>query len=105
MRNRLLLICCIGVSFTTYATTLETHKKSCDQGAANACIQLGVIYADGSGVERDNQKALALFSKACEMGDAVGCRYHKVLDKLLIKEAEKKAEKEQEAKGIKDKRY
>ena len=49
-------------------------KKACDAGDMRGCHDLGVMYADGNGVEKDFKKAAELFKKACDSDIADGCR-------------------------------
>jgi serine/threonine-protein kinase len=46
---------------------------ACDKGDAAACNRLGVRYARGDGVTRDETKAFALYKRACDRKLAVGC--------------------------------
>jgi TPR repeat protein len=36
-------------------------------------VELGHLHAQGEGVERDAQKAVELFTKACKLGLDEGC--------------------------------
>lgn len=49
-------------------------QKSCDAGYAAGCGQLAYAYDWGYGVKTDDAKAESLFTKACNMGDALSCR-------------------------------
>ena len=46
----------------------------CQAGHSVDCAALGQKYADGKGVSRDLSKALALFSRGCDLGSEVSCR-------------------------------
>ena len=48
-------------------------KKACDSGNMRGCFNLGVMYTNGDGVEKDFSKAAQLFKKACDGGDMLGC--------------------------------
>ena len=48
-------------------------KKACDAGDMRGCHDLGVMYADGNGVEKNEQKAVELYKKACDGGEMLGC--------------------------------
>ncbi|HEY0094053.1 MAG TPA: SEL1-like repeat protein, partial [Archangium sp.] len=37
------------------------------------CYILGLLYAQGRGVEKDERRAAALYEKACEGGEASAC--------------------------------
>ncbi len=49
------------------------YEKECNQGDADACTMLGILYAKGDGVAKDIQRAIELYRKACDAGDAWGC--------------------------------
>lgn len=38
-----------------------------------SCHNLGALYASGDGVPKSEERALALFTKACDLGDATSC--------------------------------
>lgn len=40
-------------------------EKACDAGEMSACNDLGIAYAKGYGVKRDQIQATKLFAKAC----------------------------------------
>jgi uncharacterized protein len=46
---------------------------ACSDGQAAACSVLGVMYQLGRGVDRDDERAHALFAGACAAGNAGGC--------------------------------
>ena len=52
----------------------------------NGCYNLGLMYADGNGVEKDLSKAVELFKKACNGGNMHGCRGLDVIYKLKVNE-------------------
>jgi len=45
----------------------------CTAGEAAVCNGLGVVYGEGHGVEADLAKAIVLFRRACDGGNARGC--------------------------------
>ncbi|DAB40739.1 MAG TPA: hypothetical protein CFH81_00070 [Sulfurovum sp. UBA12169] len=53
-----------------YQTKIELLQKACDNGEAQGCSDLGIMYRLGKGVEQDNSKAAQLFKKASSSGDA-----------------------------------
>ncbi|MET0156306.1 MAG: tetratricopeptide repeat protein [Rickettsiales bacterium] len=55
------------------AKASETYKNACDKGFGEACIDLGIYRANGTGGERDLPRAAALFGKACDEGKLLGC--------------------------------
>jgi TPR repeat protein len=57
------------------ASTVVTSEltRQCDAGVAEACRNLGVLYAEGAAVPVDTARARALFGKACDAGNGAGC--------------------------------
>jgi len=47
---------------------LNGIKKAAEQGHASAHNNLAVGYKDGTGVEKDEQKAVELYQKAADKG-------------------------------------
>lgn len=50
------------------------QEKACSGGSVEGCTSLGLLYADGQGVKKDLNKALALWQKACNGNAAVNAR-------------------------------
>lgn len=46
-------------------------QKSCDDGNARACSDLGLLYTKGEGVPKDAARAAQLYQKACDAGRGV----------------------------------
>jgi len=55
-----------------YATALSLLKPLAEQGDARAQAQLGIMYAEGKGVARDDSEALKWLRKAAEQDDPRG---------------------------------
>lgn len=53
-------------------TSIESLRKAAEQGNVSAQIALGLIFADGRGVARNEAAAMTWFRTAAEQGDAVG---------------------------------
>ena len=51
------------------------YTKSADQGNAKAQVNLGVMYLNGIGIEKDTSKAVKLFSSASEKDNAMAQYY------------------------------
>ena len=49
------------------------------------CNNLGVMYEKGNGVEKNEQKAVQLYKKACDGGEMLGCRNLDIIYKLMAK--------------------
>ena len=85
MENRikkLSVMLTILMGFTSYAIadTVEDYKKSCIEGDAKGCYNLGLAHYEGKGVERNDRKsreyygkAKEYYAKACDLSDATGC--------------------------------
>ena len=53
-----------------YKAAFTGFKRLAEQGDASAQFNLGLMYAKGTGVPKDDQQALAWYRKAAEQGDA-----------------------------------
>ena len=51
----------------------ELYTEACDGGDKQACLNLGIMYFTGDGVEQDKIKAKELFTKTCKSRFAKGC--------------------------------
>lgn len=49
---------------------IEYYKKAIAKGHINAHFNLALLYETGRGVQQDFEKAVDLYHKAAEMGDA-----------------------------------
>ena len=52
---------------------MTQRRQACTDGDGDACNSLGVDYAHGHGVARDEAGAAALYRRGCEAGSAVAC--------------------------------
>ena len=68
-----------------YDKAAELFKKVCDGGEMRGCYNLGVMYTNGNGVEKDLGKAVQLFKKACDGGNIHGCRGLDIIYRLMEK--------------------
>ena len=64
------------------AAALKKYKSAAEQGHASAQCNLGVIYANGRGVEQNDAEAVRWYDLAAEQGNAsaqynLGIRYAK----------------------------
>ena len=48
-------------------------QSSCDEKNMTGCANLGMLYKEGKGVERNHAKAQELFKKVCDAGLGDGC--------------------------------
>jgi len=66
----------IGVWHRLYGDTADAIQpltRACRKDLGVACRLLGVLYANGHGVSRDDATASELAQRACELDDAHGC--------------------------------
>jgi TPR repeat protein len=49
---------------------LHWYQKAADQGQAKAQYNLGVMYANGKGVLKDDKQAVYWYQKAADQGQA-----------------------------------
>ncbi|WP_049824747.1 tetratricopeptide repeat protein [Rhodopseudomonas palustris] len=54
------------------AEALAAFRKAADKGSTSAMVELGVAYATGAGVAKDDAKARQLFERAAEAGNPRG---------------------------------
>ena len=82
MKKFIVLLVCVVVVLVGYIVLdksgiklqIFVAKKACDGGEMLGCTNLGVMYANGNGVEKDFSKAVELYKKACDGGNMHGCR-------------------------------
>lgn len=61
-------------SNTFYQKGTLLYEKQCNSGTdAGACTNLGINYANGAGVPKDQAKANELYKKGCDGGSANAC--------------------------------
>jgi len=56
-----------------YAEALPLFQKACDGENLIGCYNLGVLYANGQGVDQDFARARSLYQKACYGGVVSSC--------------------------------
>jgi hypothetical protein len=64
----LLIVILVLVSSLAFAAFLEETRKAAEHGNANAQFNLGVMYENGRGVDKDEAKAVEYYSKAAWQG-------------------------------------
>lgn len=70
---------------TSMGSRFERAKKSCDGEDNEGCFNLGVIYEKGEGVEKNYQKALDFYDRACDLGNNLGCKNYILLKREIEK--------------------
>ncbi|GAA6827060.1 hypothetical protein HpHNI20_02780 [Helicobacter pylori] len=56
-----------------FSKARKYFEKACDLNNGGGCSNLGVLYQNGQGVEKDLIKAAYFYSKACELKEGDGC--------------------------------
>ncbi|KIZ41801.1 MULTISPECIES: tetratricopeptide repeat protein [Rhodopseudomonas] len=51
---------------------IDSFRKAANKGSSSAMVELGVIYATGNGLPKDEAQARALFERAAEAGNPRG---------------------------------
>jgi TPR repeat protein len=54
------------------ADAVSAYRKAADKGSTSAMVELGVLYATGSGVPKDDAQARKLFERAAAAGNPRG---------------------------------
>jgi TPR repeat protein len=55
-----------------YGEAVAAFRKAADKGSTSAMVELGVMYANGTGVPRDDAQARALLERAANAGNPRG---------------------------------
>jgi TPR repeat protein len=54
--------------------TFDNHYQGCnDWNDGRACTNIGIMYAQGRGVAKDETKAVEFYEKGCKYNDPAGC--------------------------------
>ena len=62
-----------------YPKAFKYYQKGCEQEDTSSCFQVGYAYYTGNGVKQDFTKAKAFYSKACDLGENLGCEGYREL--------------------------
>jgi TPR repeat protein len=54
---------------------VDRFRKACDLGYAPSCNGLGVMYAEGRGVVKDEARAAELYRASCDVDASTGCEH------------------------------
>ena len=68
-----LIFLLINLNATATNEQREEFKKNCATGNSTSCYNMGLMYANGDGVDKDDLKALAFYKKACETNYYKSC--------------------------------
>src|ERR1700722_17109405 len=58
---------------TKFTKLIAQLAAECDHGQAHSCTKLGLLYAEGRGLAKDDKASLDLFQRACDAGLAGAC--------------------------------
>jgi len=72
------------------AKSVKWWRKAADLGDANAQLQLGILYSEGKGVEKDEKESVKWWTKAAEQGNGDAALLLRLHQKEKQEEAEKK---------------
>lgn len=65
-----------------YAEAAKWFRLAAEQNHSLALSHLADLYEKGEGVSQDNEEAIVLFGKSCELGNNYGCsKYKKLMNK------------------------
>ncbi|WP_187858533.1 sel1 repeat family protein [Helicobacter pylori] len=56
-----------------FEKAIALYKKACDLEVGGGCFNLGALYHNGQGVEKNLTKADQFYSKACNLKEGLGC--------------------------------
>lgn len=72
----------VGAAISQHLRKSESGPKSrddlqeeCDDGAAKACYDLGLMWGNGKDGPQDATKSKALVSRACDLGSKEACEF------------------------------
>lgn len=81
---------CLLDGFSAHSLSLEEAVRiftiGCEGEISDACTNLGVLYEDGVGVQRDRVLAMFLYKRGCDGGDSRGCNRREALREPLQRE-------------------
>tara|TARA_Y100001934_G_C12081515_1_gene644955 strand:- start:51 stop:824 length:774 start_codon:yes stop_codon:yes gene_type:complete len=73
------------------AESVKWWRKAADLGDANGQLQLGILYLNGKGVEKDEKKAVELWTKAAKQGNGDAAMLLRLSQKQKQEEAKNKS--------------
>ena len=66
-------LCASEFAQGAYESAFRYCEKACSQNDGMSCNNLGQLYYNGDGVDRDNQQAKTYYEKSCSLDDGIGC--------------------------------
>lgn len=49
------------------------HERACNKGKIAECSSAAILYEEGEGMPANPKRAVRLYQRACEQGEATGC--------------------------------
>ncbi len=77
--EELVLLGMLSYDKQDFSKARKYFERACDLNNGGGCSNLGVLYQNGQGVEKDLIKAAYFYSKACKLGDQLACEMLKEL--------------------------
>ncbi|GAA8729800.1 hypothetical protein HpBT353_01170 [Helicobacter pylori] len=71
--EELVLLGMLSYDKQDFSKARKYFEKACDLNNGGGCSNLGVLYQNGQGVEKNLTKAAQFYSKACELKEGDGC--------------------------------
>lgn len=56
-----------------YPKAAALYRRSCDLGFDYGCLNLGYMYSNGHGVDKDQKKAFEIYDRLCQKDNAIAC--------------------------------
>lgn len=71
--EELVLLGMLSYDKQDFSKARKYFERACGLNNGGGCSNLGVLYQNGQGVEKDLIKAAYFYSKACELKEGDGC--------------------------------
>ena len=68
-----ILLILVSITSFTISSEFQAMDNACDNHIATACEELGYLYAEGEGVEKNRVKAEEYYTRACQYGFTQAC--------------------------------
>ncbi len=73
--EELVLLGMLSYDKQDFSKARKYFERACGLNNGGGCSNLGVLYKDGQGVEKNLTKVAYFYSKACELKDGWGCSF------------------------------
>lgn len=65
----------MALKYYDYIKAAEAFERSCVEGNAQGCFELGQLYENGQGIAQNKYRASTLYAQACRGGEPLGCSH------------------------------